>query len=103
MPAKLDLLRLHDKLFYVAQSILSEEDFIADKERGRAKRPALDRSLGVVEQRIFGFASLDQLEQSSGIKPRFHKGGAKDRRVVHLLGLYPHMPIHFVNVSLEYT
>src|SRR5437667_1798337 len=97
------LAELEDPLLDVSQPILAEEDLVPDEERRCPERAALDRALRVREELVLDLAGLDQLEESLPIQPRLLERRAEHARVVHLLGIGPHVPKDLVDVPVEYT
>ena len=95
--------RRANRLLDVAQSILAEEDLVPDEEGRRPEGAARDRAFGVGQELVLDLAGLDQLEQSPATQAGFLAGRGEHGRVVHLLGIGPHVPEHLVDVALEHA
>src|ERR1700733_10736848 len=67
-PPAPDLFAAQDFLFHVAQSILAEEDFVADEECRTAEGAALDRLLRVLQEPVLDVLLLRARQQPSGIE-----------------------------------
>src|SRR5262249_3664433 len=93
---------LEDPLLDVSQSILAEVDLVADEERRCPERASLDRALCVREKFVLDRTGLGQLDESRAIQPRLLERRAEHARIVHLLGIGPHVPKDLVDVPVEY-
>src|SRR5215831_13652206 len=67
----------HNRFFDVAELVLAEEHFLADKERRRAEGAAVDRISCQLEQFLFHIVLLCPRHQPVGIEPGGFECGAE--------------------------
>src|SRR5579864_6201904 len=84
-------LRFADRFLNIAQLVLAEEDFLADKEGGRAECAAVDGILRQLDEAVLDVGLLGAREEAIEIDAGRDEGVARDMRIVHLLGLFPHV------------
>src|ERR1700676_3925142 len=90
-------------LLDLAQLLLAEKHFLADKEGRRAERAALDRILRVLAPPCLDGELLRAGQQSCPAKPGCDQSFRRPLRIVHLLRLDPHVMKRAIDVSLEHA
>src|SRR6266850_2206289 len=85
------LLRRQDLFLDLSQPIFAKEDLSTNEERRRSEGAALHRPPGVLQQPVLNLRGLDQREEALAVQPRLLERRPQHIRVVHLLGLGPHV------------
>src|SRR6266849_10885529 len=87
----------------LAQLLLAEKHFLADKESRRAEGAALDRGLRVLDQLRLDVGVLGAREQLWRIEAGGGERFDRDFRLVHFLRLHPHVMKRSVDILLEHA
>src|SRR6516165_12020657 len=90
-----------DLLLDLTQAILAKEDLVTDVKGRRTERAARHRVAGVLNQLLFYVVLLRAGDDAINIEARGEKRVAEDLRVVHLLGLDPHVVVSGAEIGLE--
>ena len=85
----------------IAQLVLAEEHFLADKERRRAERSPCNCVIGILNQLFLDIILLRTDDQAVDIDTGRDQGAPENLEVVHFLRTFPHMVVGSAEIGLE--